>query len=368
MRVARHRRVRYAHAWRAGPLPPPVLARARHRRAPRARERDRRRSSARSARATGSGGSAASPPAVQRASSSRPCIPPAYVDAHRALCAARRRGDRPRHGRVVGAPTRRRCTRRAARSRWSTRCSRGEARVRRRALHRPPGPPRRAGAGDGLLPVQQRRGRRRGTRSTRTALERVLILDWDVHHGNGTNDIFHATDEVLFVSIHQSPLYPGTGPASRRRRRARATATRSTCRCRAGSGDARLRLAGRARRRAARRARTRRGSCWCRRASTRTRDDPLAGCEVHRRRASRRWRRRCGALADELGVPARRSCSRAATTSRRWRARSARTLEVLGRGGRPPAGARTLAVAPAGAAARASGSPARWPALALAAP
>ena len=44
--------------------------------------------------------------------------------------------------------------------------------------------------------------------------ERVLIVDFDVHHGNGTNDIFRATDEVLFCSIHQSPLYPGTGPAS----------------------------------------------------------------------------------------------------------------------------------------------------------
>jgi acetoin utilization deacetylase AcuC-like enzyme len=44
-------------------------------------------------------------------------------------------------------------------------------------------------------------------------LERVLILDWDVHHGNGTNDIFHADPRVLFVSIHQWPLYPGTGPA-----------------------------------------------------------------------------------------------------------------------------------------------------------
>jgi acetoin utilization deacetylase AcuC-like enzyme len=43
---------------------------------------------------------------------------------------------------------------------------------------------------------------------------RVLILDWDVHHGNGTNDIFHADPDVLFVSIHESPLYPGTGPAS----------------------------------------------------------------------------------------------------------------------------------------------------------
>jgi acetoin utilization deacetylase AcuC-like enzyme len=47
----------------------------------------------------------------------------------------------------------------------------------------------------------------------RRGLERVMILDWDVHHGNGTNDIFHASDKVLFVSIHQSPLYPGSGPA-----------------------------------------------------------------------------------------------------------------------------------------------------------
>jgi acetoin utilization deacetylase AcuC-like enzyme len=45
-------------------------------------------------------------------------------------------------------------------------------------------------------------------------LSRVMIVDWDVHHGNGTNDIFHADPDVLFVSIHESPLYPGTGPAS----------------------------------------------------------------------------------------------------------------------------------------------------------
>jgi acetoin utilization deacetylase AcuC-like enzyme len=48
----------------------------------------------------------------------------------------------------------------------------------------------------------------------RHGAERVMILDWDVHHGNGTNDIFHTDPDVLFVSIHQSPLYPGTGPAS----------------------------------------------------------------------------------------------------------------------------------------------------------
>ncbi len=44
--------------------------------------------------------------------------------------------------------------------------------------------------------------------------QRVLILDWDVHHGNGTQDIFWDDPRVLFVSTHQSPAYPGTGPAS----------------------------------------------------------------------------------------------------------------------------------------------------------
>jgi acetoin utilization deacetylase AcuC-like enzyme len=43
-------------------------------------------------------------------------------------------------------------------------------------------------------------------------LQRVAIFDWDVHHGNGTNDIFHARSDVLYLSIHQSPLYPGSGP------------------------------------------------------------------------------------------------------------------------------------------------------------
>jgi acetoin utilization deacetylase AcuC-like enzyme len=45
-------------------------------------------------------------------------------------------------------------------------------------------------------------------------LSRVFVFDWDVHHGNGTNDIFHSDPAVLFASIHQSPLYPGTGPLS----------------------------------------------------------------------------------------------------------------------------------------------------------
>ena len=42
-------------------------------------------------------------------------------------------------------------------------------------------------------------------------LDRVLIVDWDVHHGNGTQDIFYSDPSVLFFSTHQSPWYPGTG-------------------------------------------------------------------------------------------------------------------------------------------------------------
>jgi acetoin utilization deacetylase AcuC-like enzyme len=41
--------------------------------------------------------------------------------------------------------------------------------------------------------------------------ERVMILDWDVHHGNGTHAAFHTVPEVLFVSLHEWPFYPGSG-------------------------------------------------------------------------------------------------------------------------------------------------------------
>jgi acetoin utilization deacetylase AcuC-like enzyme len=44
-------------------------------------------------------------------------------------------------------------------------------------------------------------------------IERVLIVDWDVHHGNGTQDIFYSDPTVFFFSTHQWPLYPGTGRA-----------------------------------------------------------------------------------------------------------------------------------------------------------
>lgn len=47
----------------------------------------------------------------------------------------------------------------------------------------------------------------------RHGLERALIVDWDVHHGNGTEDIFYSDPTVFYCSTHQWPLYPGTGRA-----------------------------------------------------------------------------------------------------------------------------------------------------------
>ena len=45
-------------------------------------------------------------------------------------------------------------------------------------------------------------------------LHRVMIIDWDVHHGNGTQDVFYEDGRVAFYSIHRSPFYPGTGKAA----------------------------------------------------------------------------------------------------------------------------------------------------------
>ncbi|HEY9604603.1 MAG TPA: histone deacetylase [Allocoleopsis sp.] len=47
-------------------------------------------------------------------------------------------------------------------------------------------------------------------------IERVAILDWDVHHGNGTQDIVETDARIAYCSLHQSPCYPGTGAANER--------------------------------------------------------------------------------------------------------------------------------------------------------
>jgi acetoin utilization deacetylase AcuC-like enzyme len=49
-----------------------------------------------------------------------------------------------------------------------------------------------------------------------SGLERVAVVDFDVHHGNGTQDIFYERADVLYMSCHEYPLYPGTGAASER--------------------------------------------------------------------------------------------------------------------------------------------------------
>ena len=52
------------------------------------------------------------------------------------------------------------------------------------------------------------------TATAEWGLDRVLIVDWDVHHGNGTQDAFWRDEQVGFLSIHRWPFYPGTGRAS----------------------------------------------------------------------------------------------------------------------------------------------------------
>ena len=77
------------------------------------------------------------------------------------------------------------------------------------ALVRPPGHHARPSSAMGFcllnnVAVAAAHARARG-------LERVLVLDWDVHHGNGTQEMFYADPNVLYVSLHQAPYYPGTG-------------------------------------------------------------------------------------------------------------------------------------------------------------
>ena len=113
-------------------------------------------------------------------------------------------------------PTRRRRRTRSRSSRPAPRWMRSSAwsAVTTRAVgaRSPARPPRGARSRDGLLLLQQRRcgGRSRPN----TGRPRVAIVDYDVHHGNGTQHIFERDPTVLYCSIHQYPYYPGTGPAT----------------------------------------------------------------------------------------------------------------------------------------------------------
>jgi acetoin utilization deacetylase AcuC-like enzyme len=98
------------------------------------------------------------------------------------------------------------------------------------ALVRPPGHHALAGRAMGFCVFNNVAVAARAAQQ-RLGLERVAIVDFDVHHGNGTEAIFREDDSVLFVSLHQWPFYPGSGgPADQ-------AETTVNVPLRAGSGD-----------------------------------------------------------------------------------------------------------------------------------
>ena len=106
--------------------------------------------------------------------------------------------------------TRRRCGRRAAPARWWRRWP-GAASARASSALRPPGHHAEHARAMGFCLFANVAVAARYALDLLGA-ERIFVLDWDVHHGNGTNTIFHGSREVLFCSIHQYPFWPGTGP------------------------------------------------------------------------------------------------------------------------------------------------------------
>jgi acetoin utilization deacetylase AcuC-like enzyme len=70
----------------------------------------------------------------------------------------------------------------------------------------------------------------------RYGVERIAILDWDVHHGNGTQEIFYEDNSVFYISLHQYPFYPGTGSAEETGE-GKGEGFTLNCPMKAGSGD-----------------------------------------------------------------------------------------------------------------------------------
>ena len=159
-------------------------------------------------------------------------------------------------------------------------------------------------------------------------LERVFVLDWDVHHGNGTNDIFHATHEVLFASLHQSPLYPGHRARSRDVGAGAGEGYTINLPVPPGSGETIWLVAGRARGDAGgARVRAAAGAGLGRlRRPSRRPARRRACCETS---SSRSWPATCARSRAELGVPRRRVLEGGYDLRRAGRLGGA-TLEVLG--------------------------------------
>ena len=122
-----------------------------------------------------------------------------------------------RRGAAAGSmPTRTSCRDRCRRPGWRPAprsAARGPQPRERRPSHsrscgRPATTPR--ASEDRLLPAEQR-SRRRGRAAAEGLAQRIAMVDWDVHHGDGTQAIFDADADLCYTSTHQSPFYPGTG-------------------------------------------------------------------------------------------------------------------------------------------------------------
>ena len=129
-------------------------------------------------------------------------------------------------------------------------------------------------------------------------LERLAIVDFDVHHGNGTQHLFEDRADVLFVSTHQFPFYPGTGASGERGRGDGEGATLERAPCL--PAPATRAIDGRSSARWSRRSATS-GHRFCssQPASTPGATTRLGGMRVTQE-AIAEWGRRLGALADEL--------------------------------------------------------------------
>ena len=130
--------------------------------------------------------------------------------------------------------------------------------------------------------------------------ERALIFDFDVHHGNGTEEIFYEDPSVLYASIHQSPLYPGTGAATDTGR-GEGEGFTINMPVPPGAGDEEfLSLTEEVVAPAARKLKP--GILFLSAGYDAHRDDPLAQCEVTEE-GYRRIAATFAALGEELGVP-----------------------------------------------------------------
>ena len=154
------------------------------------------------------GGAGARARAGRRGPSSSGCTRGAVPRPARARSAPRGGGSLDRRHRGVGGVVGRRAPRRRSRPRGGRRAR--TRRRRRRVLRGAPArPPRRADRTRWASACSTTS--RSPPRRCATAASGCSIVDWDAHHGNGTQDIFYADADVMYVSMHEWPLYPGTG-------------------------------------------------------------------------------------------------------------------------------------------------------------